>query len=298
MLSAMEAVVKRAVTVLQAPIPHRFLDAATLLHDPGTDMASKMANALADLRSLGATRLVMDMRGNDGGDDEQVLEAGQALPLAGQRLVLRRLVVKELLPALPRAVHVRRQPRERLQLLGVGVEEQALGRAEVPGARERSLTATDVSWTGRIRSSRRRRFEGRVSTRVACWSFAAAICMSSACGPPRPPGAGGRPTGKAGIRAAAILTKNKARVVVVLCRGARAEGAQGHPQTPKMDTHSTPKTQNDTQKIAILAPVNIVDKFNLQLYEKQGFKRIYINNNLKNLSHYNFLKQPIDTKIL
>ena len=38
------------------------------------DMASKMANALADLRSLGATRLVMDMRGNDGGDDEQVLD--------------------------------------------------------------------------------------------------------------------------------------------------------------------------------------------------------------------------------
>ena len=52
------------------------------------------------------------------------------------------------------------------------------------------------------------------------------------------------------------------------------------------DVISHLKTQNDTQKIAILAPVNIVDKFNLQLYEKQGFKRIYINNKFKNLSDY------------
>lgn len=52
------------------------------------------------------------------------------------------------------------------------------------------------------------------------------------------------------------------------------------------DVISHLKTQNDTQKIAILAPVNIVDKFNIQLYEKQGFKRIYINNKFKNLSDY------------
>ena len=38
------------------------------------DMAEQMVNALVDLRSRGATGLVMDMRGNDGGNDEQVLD--------------------------------------------------------------------------------------------------------------------------------------------------------------------------------------------------------------------------------
>ena len=32
-----------------------------------------------------------------------------------------------------------------------------------------------------------------------------------------------------------------------LSKRLRAEGAQGHPQTPKMDTHSTPRPQNDPQ---------------------------------------------------
>lgn len=52
------------------------------------------------------------------------------------------------------------------------------------------------------------------------------------------------------------------------------------------DVISYLKTQSKTQKIAVLSPVKIIDKINIQNYEKQGFKRIYINNKFKNLSDY------------
>lgn len=52
------------------------------------------------------------------------------------------------------------------------------------------------------------------------------------------------------------------------------------------DVISYLKTQGKTQKMAILSPVNIVDKLNIQSYEKQGFKRIYINNKFIKLSDY------------
>ena len=52
------------------------------------------------------------------------------------------------------------------------------------------------------------------------------------------------------------------------------------------DVISYLKTQSKTQKIAILSPVKIIDKIIIQNYEKQGFKRIYINKKFKNISDY------------
>ena len=52
------------------------------------------------------------------------------------------------------------------------------------------------------------------------------------------------------------------------------------------DVISYLKTKSKTQKIAILSPVKIIDKINIENYEKQGFKRVYINNKFINLSDY------------
>tara|TARA_B100001287_G_scaffold274918_1_gene281295 strand:- start:1386 stop:4145 length:2760 start_codon:yes stop_codon:yes gene_type:complete len=46
------------------------------------------------------------------------------------------------------------------------------------------------------------------------------------------------------------------------------------------------KTQNKTQKMAILSPIKIINKSTIHNIEKQGFKRIYINNKFKNISDY------------
>jgi excinuclease ABC subunit A len=52
------------------------------------------------------------------------------------------------------------------------------------------------------------------------------------------------------------------------------------------DVISYLKTRSKTQKIAVLSPVKIIDKLNLQSFEKQGFKRLYVNNKFTNLSDY------------
>lgn len=57
------------------------------------------------------------------------------------------------------------------------------------------------------------------------------------------------------------------------------------------DVISYLKTQSKTQKIAILSPVKIIDKTILQNYEKQGFKRIYINNKFTNISDFKATKK-------
>ena len=52
------------------------------------------------------------------------------------------------------------------------------------------------------------------------------------------------------------------------------------------DVISYLKTKSKTQKMAVLSPVKIIDKINIQNFEKQGFKRIYVNDRFINLSDY------------
>ena len=52
------------------------------------------------------------------------------------------------------------------------------------------------------------------------------------------------------------------------------------------DVISYLQTKSKTQKIAILSPVKIIDDINTQTYEKQGFKRLYVNNRFIKISDY------------